>query len=84
MIPYIIKKQSSKLNRARKDNDTSMSLCDGDKKGNRRVILWKCTSCNKFCIEKFLNLAVTPLLLGFMVSVMPVFLPSFCIILVSS
>jgi hypothetical protein len=32
-MPYIIKKQSSRLNTARKDDDINTSL-DGDKKGN--------------------------------------------------
>lgn len=33
MIPYIIKKQSSRLNTARKDDDTNTSL-DDERKGN--------------------------------------------------
>jgi len=33
MIPYIIKKQSSRLNTAMKDDDTNTSL-DDDRKGN--------------------------------------------------
>jgi hypothetical protein len=49
MIPYIIKKQSSKLNRARKDNDANTSLVDDDKKGNLGV-LQKCVASNKGCV----------------------------------
>jgi hypothetical protein len=58
MIPSIIKKQSSKLNRARKDNDVNTSLCDDDRKGNIGGVLQKCIACNKFCIEQFFQFSI--------------------------